>query len=523
MENSSNNPDDAPTVRRHTESDSSTDTGSWGGWGWNSLGSAISDAVNSVSVAIEKVDLSATASALGTNIRNTAHTVYEALDPDSAAEQASQASTERARGDHDTRELDDNGNRIQASPTEEAAHTAPSLNIPQGAASSVGKIFSKIDASFDAASQSIVSTLAVGYKKIEDAKLGEKAKHTLHEVTREIKESTKASVNAFESLGKEAVHFFEDALGAKEDDHEAARRYADATGEVTISILFDKGSGSDHLQSLEMLSTESHMRFDAARGDERPSAELASVLDLLSSRDNANATDLAETGAMEEMAIGVDSDAQVQSIVSLVEAGQTYKDNISDIYSADAPSATSEEGTSDVEDVTKEFLASTYGIGMNALATCAELSCEQILHIAQALLHQVETRRTLADGQAASSTVDETNERTSVMENARATRSLVLWMIKETSQLCDLYVSALESVASSYRTRQPEMVLESGILVEDKMHTLQQSLRADADYVTARIHQAAEALLPMFQLLWFIRWSQRADMHTGRDVSGPAL
>ncbi|KAI9007214.1 hypothetical protein BC832DRAFT_591800 [Gaertneriomyces semiglobifer] len=472
MENSNNNPDDTPSVRRHTESDSSTNTGSWGGWGWNSLGSAISDAVNSVSEAIEKVDLSATASALGTNIRNTAHTVYEALDPDSAAEQASQASSERARGDHDTRELDDNGDRIQASTsTEGAAHSAPSLNIPQGAASSVGKIFSKIDASFDAASQSIVSTLAVGYKKIEDAKLGEKAKNTLHEVTREIKESTKASVNAFESLGMEAVHFFEDALGAKEDDHEAARRFADATGEVTISILFDKGLGSDHLQSLEMLSTESHMRFDAARGDAPPSAELASKLDLLSGGDNANATDLPETGAMEEMAIRVDSDAQVQSIVSLVEAGQAYKDSISDIYSADVPSVTSEEGASDVEDVTKEFLASTYGIGMNALATCAELSCEQILHIAQALLHQVETRRTPADGQAASSTVDETSERTSVMENAKATRSLVLWMIKETGQLCDLYVSALESVASSYRTRQPEMTLDSGILVEDKVYT----------------------------------------------------
>ncbi|KND03844.1 uncharacterized protein SPPG_01300 [Spizellomyces punctatus DAOM BR117] len=509
----------------------------WGGWGgWSNFSSALSGAAHAVTEAIEKSDVAKTASVIGKNIKKTTidsfDKVYEAIDPDYLREQELKREAATRNGIVPQSE-DAEETQAREVPQEKDIST-PALNAAKGIGSAavegVETVLTSIDKVFDSASSALGNTFMAGYKKIEEAKLGEKAKQTFTKVTREVQQSTvlqdgmhsggavvKETIGALESFGEKAFNF----LGLNQLDADSDTRAPAKFRQVTIQSVFENNSGTAHLQALEMLSTESQVRVSALHPDQARSeiATIEALLTIDNIADEAAALGEysvdSEDGAKELMKLlhdlGVENGSQVRAVTQIVSEAQIFRDEQVVVYEKEIESVAADGEPNDVTSATEEFMMTTYGEAMNSLAAIGEKSCEQILRVAEELLMRIAEERlkysseTPKDLTASTATLSST-------ELAKRLRQVVIRLVAGAQLVAQRYIQTVEGVSNAFKNGHSES-LASVEAIEQKVLTVKNAIHADLQYATEQVQEATGHVSPIVSLLHLTL--QRSEKNEG--------
>ncbi|KAJ3289166.1 hypothetical protein HK104_007686 [Borealophlyctis nickersoniae] len=436
--------------------------------------------------------------------------VYEQLDPDHEKEKgaadasrvAEEAGAERAGG----AAVDEVGDSMPGSVN------SPVKDMKHAAVEGVEAIFSTIDKTFDFASHALGTTLMTGYKKLEEAKLGERALETVSSITRELDQSVRhhgnQSVGALENLGKKAMEIVGTTTGLVDTpatERNSSPAFGQAAGRPKIVQLFEDNSGTAHLQALEMLSTESQLKlttFTDCGASEFRGIETSLDADaLLEEADARSGLDLAPDETFEKQLallkrLGSEIDTQIRSLRGLSAriSGSWSTDKIT-AYERDLMMLDGDPAGAQL--ATEEFLDSLFADSATILASFAEKSCEQLLRVAEVLLMQIaEERLRQQTGEAPK----EDGALIKATERAHAIRSLAVDFLSTVRWASGKYISTIQGIETIFKDKHRETT-RALKAVAHKCELLEANITNDTDYVMAAIQEASLAIVPILKLL----------------------
>ncbi|KAJ3045231.1 hypothetical protein HDV00_011103 [Rhizophlyctis rosea] len=394
---------------------------------------------------------------------------------------------------------------------------APQKDLQQTAAEGVETFLSAIDKTFDYASNTLGNTLLTGYKKLEEANLGERARAAVNNITRDIDQSMRANqtvqsggavlnqtFNALESLGKTAVNMV-GAQARQTWSDESAEDKAVKPSRPTIERLFEDNAGSAHLQALQALANESTSKFRTLQPD-RASTQLSEINTLLNpdtiledAETHAGGSLIVEEDVQNLLdklkALDIEDTTQIRALSDLLKPlGGSWSEDKVAAFTKDLSMLRGEESDSDASlQATKDLLDSIAQEATQLLASFTEKSCEQILRIAESLLLRANK---LQDG-----TSDEDEEKSwSAVDAAGALQAFVAVVISETTWASDMYVRTLQGLEIAFKEQHREMPAVTKA-ISHAVESLEATVARCTEFATSTVQEAAEYVTPILKLV----------------------
>ncbi|TPX34539.1 hypothetical protein SmJEL517_g02891 [Synchytrium microbalum] len=432
---------------------------------WGSWGSSLSSFVNVAQSTLAKQ----------------ADRLYESLDPEYEREKMSIRDRE-ARTKALSTPLD--ADAITPDPKADTQQPIDPIHAVSHAAEA---LLSKMDEGLNSVSDAVGNSLFSGYKKIEEAKIGEKvlalqnhaANHEMLQQSRDLSQDALSSgLAALEGLGQQAMNFF----GSRPTQAPTKLTKQQTSSTKTFSSVFNESEGGASFIAIESLSTSASSQVTTLISK---SSKTADMKDIDQAFDVDSMLEDAESISERPFSDDKEFDSLVNSLKGLTAQAPTILTKIKEAIRP-CESSTSEklrffnvlyEKKLPSDTTIEEFIDGLYLDALAVLVSSVESWCTLVLRVAESQLMSV------------SETSDKPKAVDSVSEIMESLRTASIAMINVINETAEIYSSAFASLAKKFPR-------ESVATLVDKAVTI---LNNDGESAITVIQESFNNLSPIFK------------------------